>query len=532
MSETKRKRPGNFKFEMPITEGKKQEIMQNLQNVREVLVSKLGRPVNNTDIMESLLDTWRQSLKTNDDDFKSPATYTKVNKSQVKQDFFVTSLQAVRKLIDVSASHGKYCKGTLEVKKVTKRSHVSSLKLVCTRGNRGKHSYIWSSSPYLPNGKYLVNERINHAFLCSGMLPSHYSRFCNAAGLGVLSVEKRDAFFKMYKPIVQEEYEDSCNTAILEEVGLYENLDGIDIITDARHGWRKNAQDTSVVAIGERSHKVLNCAHVTKAEDPVSQRHETIGTRKIYEDFDNRDISVNVHTHDRNMAINKCVREREHGFTCNQNDLWHGIKKALTNISSGPRYKEGKTWSEELVDKVEPIATHFYWAAKHCEGNSTTLRTLLDNIVDHYQNDHKRCHPSSRCKQDPNYEPSKVVLENPVAIKLLKSVIVNSTIYKYPDHFNLGRDTYFVESFNNTLNVYQDKRIAFGSEQYEVRAFLGTLHWNENVNREHTSVSFKADPKAPRRLKGKKNYKKKTFNFRNNIWMRYIKQVYSKRENK
>ena len=59
--------------------------------------------------------------------------------------------------------------------------------------------------------------------------------------------------------------------------------------------------------------------------------------------------------------------------------------------------------------------------------------------------------------------------------------------------------------------VYQDKRIAFGSEQYKVHAFLGTLHWNENVNREHTSVSFKADPKAPRRLKGKKNYKKKTF---------------------
>lgn len=100
------------------------------------------------------------------------------------------------------------------------------------------------------------------------------------------------------------------------------------------------------MSIGERSHTVLNCAHVTKAEDPVSQRHETTGTRKIYEDFDNRDISVNVHTHDRNMAINKYVRKREYGFTCNQNDLWHGInsiKKALTNISSGPRYKEGKT---------------------------------------------------------------------------------------------------------------------------------------------------------------------------------------------
>ena len=82
----------------------------------------------------------------------------------------------------------------------------------------------------------------------------------------------------------------------------------------------------------------------------------------MYDDLDSKNISVNIHTHDRNMSINKFVREREHGFTRNQNDLWHGIKsvkKTLTNISSGPRYMEGKTWSEELVDKVEPVATHF-----------------------------------------------------------------------------------------------------------------------------------------------------------------------------
>jgi hypothetical protein len=160
----------------------------------------------------------------------------------------------------------------------------------------------------------------------------------------------------MYKSYVQQEYEDSRNTAILEEVGLYENLDGINIhvITDAWHGWRKNAQDTSVVTIGERSHKVLNCVHVTKVDDPVSQRHEIIGTRKIYDDLENRDISVNIHTHDRNMAINKFVREQEHEFTCNQNYLWNGIKslkKALTITSSGPRYKEGTRgqWATSLT---------------------------------------------------------------------------------------------------------------------------------------------------------------------------------------
>lgn len=35
-----------------------------------------------------------------------------------------------------------------------------------------------------------------------------------------------------------------------------ENEDGIAIMTDARHGWRNNAKDSSVVAIGEKTHQV------------------------------------------------------------------------------------------------------------------------------------------------------------------------------------------------------------------------------------------------------------------------------------
>lgn len=114
------------------------------------------------------------------------------------------------------------------------------------------------------------------------------------------------------------------------------------------------------------------------------------------------------------------------------------------------------------------------------------------------------------------------MIENPVAEKLLKCVIINSIIYKYPEDFKLGRDTYFVESFNNTLNIYQDKRIAFSSEQYKVRAFLSTCHWNENVGRKFTSISYRRDPKSPRRQIGKKNYSKQTFQFRN-ILNRFMK---------
>lgn len=323
MEESKRKRPPTFKLEIPASAEKKQEMLHNLQSVREVLVRKLGRPVNNTDIMDALLNSWKLSAEDEEQSPKTPGTFINVKRGQVNQDFFVTSLSPIKKLMDITATHGRYCHGKLEVRKVTKRGHVVSLKLCCTKPGHAPHKYIWASSPYLPNGKYLINQRINHAFLCSGMLPSHYSRFCTSAGLGVLSKEKRTSFFKMYKTFVQQEYEDSISTALLEEIGMYEDLDGIDIITDARHGWRKNAKDTSVVAVGEKSHKILNCVHITTADDPVTQRHEKIGTEKIYRDLEAEQVTVQIHTHDRNLSINKMVKEIV--STTNQHDIWHGI---------------------------------------------------------------------------------------------------------------------------------------------------------------------------------------------------------------
>lgn len=40
-------------------------------------------------------------------------------------------------------------------------------------------------------------------------------------------------------------------------IGTYFYLDGINIVTDVMHGWRKNAKDTSVDAIGEGLFNVL-----------------------------------------------------------------------------------------------------------------------------------------------------------------------------------------------------------------------------------------------------------------------------------
>ena len=160
--------------------------------------------------------------------------------------------------------------------------------------------------------------------------------------------------FSRYKHHIEAEYLYSIDTALLEEVGMYEDLSGIDIMTDARHGWRKNAEDSSVVAIGDKMHKVLKCEHVTKADDKVSQRHEKLGTERIYQYLEQKYIQVNVHTHDRNLGINKFVKDREN--TVNQNDPWHAIKKlksAMQKVSAGPKYLRDKTWSDQLADKID-----------------------------------------------------------------------------------------------------------------------------------------------------------------------------------
>lgn len=297
---------------------------------------------------------------------------------------------------------------------------------------------------------------------------------------------------------------------------------GIDIETDARHGWRKNAKDTSVVALGHKSHKVLRHEHVTKSDDRVTQRHELIGTKRIYDHIQSQGFSVNIHVHDRNMSVNKWVREG----TCstNQNDTWHAVKsykKSLTTICAGPKSKHGKTWHKELNDKLEPLCTHAHWSIRNCNGDGEALRNNMLNAVEHYKGNHTHCFPESRCKLDPQYDPSTVIIESPWAEQLLREKITSSTIYKHAEDFKFARDTYYTESFNNALNIFQDKRIPHGDLQYSLRSYLAVLHWNENVGRDHTSVYNPVTPQAPRSRKGKKNLKKATYLYRDNLWDLY-----------
>ena len=72
----------------------------------------------------------------------------------------------------------------------------------------------------------------------------------------------------------------SMETALLMEIGQsvanssdHSQIEGIDIITDARHGTRKNSAFSDVVALGGTTHKVVAVQTVSKKDDP--SQHST-----------------------------------------------------------------------------------------------------------------------------------------------------------------------------------------------------------------------------------------------------------------
>ncbi len=546
------KRPASFKLEFPGNESEKNNLKDKISRVRDHLkdLQGSGQRVTNYQIFDTALQHWIDT-KIEQEKQVPPKTFdNKAKQLLCDEDIFLTTRSSVKTLLDMTRHHTKYCDRWLNVIKNVQKGHASIVILQCAK----KHRYHWHSSPKLPNNDYLVNKRMFHGYTFSGMRPSHYNRMCEGANIGKLSKRARKSLLKKHSPHISKCYEDSIETALLEEVAMYNieeeedlgeppkkrpkleqsdvikisnDYHGIDIVTDARHGWRKNAKDTSVVAVGERSKKVLIHVHVTKKDDRVTQRHETLGTKKIYEYLDSKATSVRVHSHDFFGPVNKMVKKMK--LTINQNDKWHGVKKIrkkMDNISSGPKYKQGKTWHWQLEDKTDPVVTHVFWAIKNCQGDPKKLTASLDNITKHYKGIHTKCDAKSRCKTDPKYEPKRIVITDKKAAKMLSNAITSSTLYKNPKNFVLGKETFLVESFNNTLNMFQDKRIVYGDEQYDLRSKISVMHWNENVNRPYTSIKTIKSSSKSRPGTTHKNYKPSTYNYRSNVWKSYLKSIY------
>jgi len=255
----KRKKPANFRLEIPGDDDVRAVINNKMQQVREALMKQFDKPVNNRDIIEHLLDYWCDKAgKQLPGNF---TTYQKIDDDK-EETLFISTSSSISKLTEIVSNHGKFCSSALMQDKITMVGHVAVVKLACPVHKN--HVYKWSSSPHLQDNKFLVNHRILHGFITSGMLPVQYQRFSMSAGIGFMRRKQRRQPRDLMYQCIEEQYQESVDEALFLETGLGEEMEeGITVMSDARHGWRKNAQDTSIVVLGDINHQVLCHEHVT-----------------------------------------------------------------------------------------------------------------------------------------------------------------------------------------------------------------------------------------------------------------------------
>lgn len=450
--------------------------------------------------------------------------YNLLQRGFVDEDIFFSTRSAMKNVFCRIHQHYSFCKCFLDITDTQNFGHSATFVLSCTIG----HTLSWTSSPRVEGGDFLVNLRVVHSVLTSGILPNQYNRLCDGANFGKLSETVFDRFSDSYGKIVEKLARESEKHSLQEEIGSGD-LTGINILTDARHCWRKNAKFSDVVCIGDITHKVLRLETISKDDDPCTQRHELLGVRRIYQYLDRELCPVNVHCHDSNASVTKFI-QTERPPTISTQDTWHATKnisKNIAKICKGSKKLSGLTWHPELADKAASVKTHIYHSIKNCGGNTESLKKGIINLISHYKGDHESCFENSRCRTDENYIPSKDRIVSPSAEGLLLKSLQNLPVYKKPCEYVHCKDTHYVESFNNCLLQYHDKRIVFGENTYRLRINLSILDWNENVDRRCTSVSFVESATCVRRSSGHKVLVRKTFSFREEIFRKWMDFIYA-----
>ncbi|KAJ7375291.1 Orexin receptor type 2 [Desmophyllum pertusum] len=90
---------------------------------------------------------------------------------------------------------------------------------------------------------------------------------------------------------------------------------------------------------------------------------------------------------------------------------------------------------------------------------------------------------------------------------------------------NKCRDTFWIETFHMVILVYAAKKINFGDDTYVMRIQLAALDWNENVDREVSSLQFHQYARNPDRMAPTRILRPKSFNFRKMIWDNFFAKL-------
>ena len=126
-----------------------------------------------------------------------------------------------------------------------------------------------------------------------------------------------------------------------------------------------------------------------------------------------------------------------------------------------------------------------------------------------------------QCNSSASYFPSRIILKDEVAFNLLQNYIKKLYIYKHPENYVNCIATHFVESFNNVVLIYLDKRIYYGNLMYQIRIGLAILDWNNNVGRDKYASKVYRTNRNPDQQSPSRSPKPKQLDWCTKLWQTY-----------
>ena len=213
-----------------------------------------------------------------------PEGHTPRSKNNLSnQQYFLCSKEKIFELVEL-------CRSQQEIVQFEQIHHVGILFLRAR--NTSTSETTWTSSPYF-EGNYHINYKLVHSYLCAGIRATQYESFCKFSSIGMTTEYFRSKMLGTYAAAVEGVKVHGVDAALDLEVASSPG-GRISIITDARHACRKNSFHTDVITIGAQTNRIVHYEHVTKDDDRVSQRHEVVGCRRMYESLNARNVQVNT----------------------------------------------------------------------------------------------------------------------------------------------------------------------------------------------------------------------------------------------
>ncbi|CAH3153238.1 unnamed protein product, partial [Pocillopora meandrina] len=280
------------------------------------------------------------------------------------------------------------------------------------------------------------------------------------------------------------------------------------VITDARHDSSQLAAHTTVSALSSLTKKVLAVVNWSRANETSAVSREVPMTKELLTYLsETQGFHVAEVTYDFVLQLTTWILSKG---MLDSFDSWYGAKsvtKAMKEVASGAQRDEGSKWFFELFDKVKSTRTLVYFCMKNSPPNEEEFQGTLLNVVDHYQGNHVM---------------SKKLLTKPEVVAACREAIVGTSIYRHASDYMQCRETYWIESLHSVMLIYAAKRIHHGDDTYNMCMELAILDWNENVNREASSLQMYQHTRHPNCLAEIRVLTSKTFNFRGTIWSTFF----------